>query len=62
MALDEYLYGRIANFFKKKKIETVTSLSYAVKLDDIKQRLTIFSRAVTGCPIDIYPAEREGGY
>jgi len=62
MALDEYLYGKIANFFKKKKKENLLSLSHAVKLDDIKQRLTIFARAVTGEPIDIYPAEREGGF
>ena len=62
MAIDEYLYGKIANFFKKKKKENLLSLSHAVKLDDIKQRLTIFARAVTGEAIDIYPAEREGGF
>ncbi len=62
MALDEYLYGKIADFFKKKKKENILSLSHTVKLDDIKQRLTIFARAVTAQPIDIYPAEREGGY
>ncbi len=62
MALDEYLYGKIANFFKSKKREAVFENASTVKLDEIKQRLTIFARAVTGNPINIYLAEREGGY
>ncbi len=62
MALDEYLYGKIANFFKKRKRAELEASNHAVKLDEIKQRLTIFARAVTGEPIDIYHAEREGGY
>ena len=62
MALDEYLYGKIANFFKKRKKEELAAIQHAVKLDEIKQRLTIFSRAITGKAIDIYHAEREGGY
>ncbi len=62
MALDEYLYGKIANFFKTKKRETVLEQKNTVKLDEVKQRLTIFARAITGAPISIYTAEREGGY
>jgi len=62
MALDEYLYGKISNFFKSKKREAVFENASTVKLDEIKQRLTIFARAVTGNPISIYMAEREGGY
>jgi len=62
MALDEYLYGKIANFFKKRKKTGLEEANHAVKLEEIKQRLTIFSRAITGEPIDIYHAEREGGY
>jgi nitric oxide reductase NorD protein len=62
MALDEYLYGKIANFFKTKKKESVLEQEKTVKLEDIKERLTIFARAVTGNPINIYTAEREGGY
>ena len=62
MALDEYLYGKIANFFKSKKKEAVLEQEHTVKLDDIKQRLTIFARAVTGKPIAIFTAEREGGF
>jgi len=62
MALDEYLYGKIANFFKYKKREAVLEQNQTVKLDDIKPRLSIFARAITGKPISIYTAEREGGY
>ena len=62
MALDEYLYGKIASFFTKHKINTLESHIKTVKLIDIKSRLTIFARAITGDTIDIYPAKREGGY
>ncbi len=62
MALDEYIYGKIASFFTKRKRETLESESKTVKLDDIKPRLSILARAITGQSIDIYPAKREGGY
>ena len=62
MALDEFLYGKIASFFTKRKRDTLESYTETVKLVDIKPRLTIFARAITGNPIDIYPAKREGGY
>ena len=62
MALDEYLYGKIAGFFTKRKRATLEGHIKTVKLVDIKSRLSIFARAITGNPIDIYPAKREGGY
>ncbi len=62
MALDEYIYGKIANFFKTKKKDTILQSENTVSLDEVKQRLTIFARAITGNPIDIYHAEREGGF
>jgi nitric oxide reductase NorD protein len=62
MALDEYLYGKIANFFKGRKKAELEASEHIVKLDDIKQRLSIFARAITAKPISIYTAEREGGY
>ncbi|RUA11681.1 MAG: NorD protein, partial [Flavobacteriia bacterium] len=62
MALDEYIYGKIATFFKKRKKASVESDARTVKLTDINARLSIFARAITGSPIDIYPATREGGY
>jgi len=62
MSLDEYIYGKIAKFLKVKRKKAILDAENTVKLEDVVQRLTIFSRAVTGSPIDIYPAKREGGY
>ncbi len=62
MALDEYIYGKISNFFKKRRKASLDFDTKAVKLKDISARLTIFARAITGSAIDIYPAIREGGY
>jgi len=62
MALDEFLYGKIANYFKRRKQSAVDTDEKTVQLEDIKSRLTLFARAITGKPIEIYSAEREGGY
>jgi nitric oxide reductase NorD protein len=59
---DEYLFTKFAYYFKRRKKEKQEQLAHAVKLADIKQRLTIFARAITGESIEIYDAEREGGY
>lgn len=62
MALDEYLFGKIANYFKKKKTYSSKIIGKTVYLEEIKQRLTIMARALTGTAIEIFPAEREGGF
>lgn len=59
---DEYIFSKFASYFKRRKKKKEASIAHAVYLNDIKPRLTIFSRAITGKSIDIYPAEREGGY
>ena len=59
---DEYLFTKFAFFFKKRKKKKEAQLQHAVNLNDIKARLTIFARAITGKAIEIYDAEREGGY
>lgn len=59
---DEYIFTKFAHYFKKRKKAKEASLAHVVKLSDIKPRLTILARAVTGQPIEIYDAEREGGY
>jgi nitric oxide reductase NorD protein len=59
---DEYIFTKFAFFFKKRKKKREAELEYAVNLDDVKPRLTIFARAITGKSIEIYEAEREGGY
>lgn len=62
MALDEYLFGKAANYFRKNKKVSAEITERTVHLDTIKQRLIIIARAITGCAIEIFPAEKEGGY
>lgn len=59
---DEYLFTKLAYYFKKRSKKKQAGLSYMVKLEDIKPRLTIFARAITGEVIEIFEAQREGGY
>ena len=59
---DEYIFTKFAFFFKNRKKKKEAQLQHAVNLSDVKPRLTIFARAVTGNTIEIYDAEREGGY
>ncbi|GAA3564273.1 nitric oxide reductase activation protein NorD [Snuella lapsa] len=59
---DEYIFTKFAFFFKKRKKRREAQLEHAVNLNDIKPRLTIFARAITGESIEIFEAEREGGY
>ena len=59
---DEYIFTKFAFFFKKRKKQKEEALEHAVNLSDVKPRLTIFSRAITGLSIEIFEAEREGGY
>ena len=62
MELDEIIYSKVLQFFKKNKKVDVDLVNRTVHLEDIKPRLTILARAITGDVIEIFPAEREGGY
>ena len=59
---DAYIFTKFANYFKRRKKQKEEAIIHVVKLEEVKQRLTIFARAITGKPIEIYEAEREGGY
>ncbi|NER14692.1 VWA domain-containing protein [Leptobacterium flavescens] len=59
---DEYLFTKVAFFLKRRKKKSQEAIEYAVKLEDLKARLTILARALTGQPIEIFEAQREGGY
>ena len=59
---DEYIFTKFANYFKKRKKSIEKSKLNVANLEELTPRLTIFARAVTGKTIDIYKAEREGGY
>ena len=60
--LDEYLVGKFFKHLKKRRKVSAEDLAKTVMLSEIKPRLTILARALTGKPIEIFPAEREGGY
>ena len=60
--LDEYLVGKFFKYLKKKQKPSDEQAAKTVMLEDIKPRLTILARALTGQSIAIFPAEREGGY
>lgn len=60
--IDEWVYGKLVRFFKKSRLKAEQEMCYKVDLDHIRPRLTFLARAITGKAIDIYPAEREGGY
>ena len=61
MALDEYIYGKFVRYFKNKR-DSKKQDDQNVNLSEITARLTILARAITGKPIEIFAAEREGGY
>ncbi|AOZ99874.1 nitric oxide reductase activation protein NorD [Flavobacterium commune] len=60
--IDEYLVGKFFKHLKKSRKVHPEILARTVSLSEIKPRLTILARALTGNPIEIFPAEREGGY
>ncbi len=62
MALDEFLFSKVIRFFEKKKPLSEEERLKIITLEAIKPRLTILARAVTGAAIEIFTAEREGGY
>lgn len=59
---DEYLFTKLAYYFKGRSKKKQADILHAVDLNNLKPRLTILARAITGESIEIYDAEREGGY
>ncbi|SNZ01486.1 nitric oxide reductase activation protein NorD [Flagellimonas pacifica] len=59
---DEYIFTKFAHYFKRRRKKKEANQAHAVSLKEVKSRLTIFARAITGQPIELYAAEREGGY
>ena len=59
---DEYIFTKLAYYFKRRRLKKQKDTVNTVNLSDLKPRLTIFARAITGKSIEIFEAEREGGY
>lgn len=62
MALDEYLFGKAAKYFKEKKRVAAEAENQTARLESLRPRLTVLACAVSGSAIEIFPAEAEGGY
>lgn len=62
MDLDEYIFEKITKYFKKRSKTATKENRHRVTLEEIRPRLTLMARALTGLPIEVFPAEREGGY
>ena len=60
--LDEIIYRKALRFFKKRKLNNAEVLLRKASLQELKPRLTLLARAVCGEAIEVFPAEREGGY
>jgi len=60
--IDEYLVGKFFKHLKRSKKVNPEISARTISLNEIKPRLTLLARAITGKPIEIFPAEREGGY
>ncbi|MEX2568748.1 MAG: VWA domain-containing protein [Cyclobacteriaceae bacterium] len=60
--LDEWAFGIIAKYLKKKRKRTASKQPQLVELETLKPRLTLLARAISGISISLYPAEQEGGY
>lgn len=59
---DEFIFSKVAKFLKRRKKNAREAIAQTVKLSEIKPRLSLVACAVTGNPIEIFEAEREGGY
>lgn len=62
MDVDELIFEQIVKFFKRRKKKAVHENENSVHLNSIRTRLLIMARALTGKSIEIFEAEREGGY
>ena len=62
MELDQLIFKKIINLFRSKSsVLTEEEEQRTVYLDDIRGMLTILARVLTGKPLEIMTAEREGG-
>ena len=64
MELDQYIFKKAWNLVKRltDRKPSEKDLQSIVKLSEVSSELTLLARALTGKPIEILPAEREGGY
>ena len=62
LELDELIYTRVVKYFKHRKNNNPQLLERQATLEGLRPALTLIARAITGKAIDIFPAEKEGGF
>ncbi|MCK9290058.1 MAG: VWA domain-containing protein [Bacteroidales bacterium] len=62
MSFDEYIYSKFVSYFNSKKKADPLELERRVELDEIKPKLILLARLLTGEAIEVFEAEEEGGY
>ena len=62
MSFDEFFYSKLVKYFNARKKTDPEQLERTVVLEDIKPKLILLARLLTGEPIEIFAAEEEGGY
>ena len=60
--LDEWIYSKAVRILKKRRKTAQESLPQKIDMETIRPRLIILARAISGVPIELFPAELEGGY
>ncbi|RBL91698.1 nitric oxide reductase activation protein NorD [Chitinophaga flava] len=60
MALDELIFAKVVRYLRTRKA-TAARNAHAVLLEEVRPRMLILARALTGQPVELYPAVREGG-
>ncbi|HMM12173.1 MAG TPA: VWA domain-containing protein [Bacteroidales bacterium] len=61
MALDEFLFAKAIKALRAVRRPDAALQGRRVELEALKHRLTILARAFTAQPVELFPAEREGG-
>ena len=62
MEFDQLIFQKIFRFYSRNKQQDSALAARTVALEDLKPKLTLLARALTGDSIDIAPAERDGGW
>lgn len=62
MSFDEFIYAKFIRYFRAGRKTDDALLQRRATLEKLKPRLTILARALTGEAIEIFEAEREGGF
>ncbi len=61
MELDQKIFKRLYRYFFSKEQRTEAEKARSVGLEAVRSEMTLIARALSGVPMDIFTASREGG-